>query len=477
MNEEEAPKSSKKCFVLQYVHEGRRTTKKAVIVFQITNADSLRSHSVIRQDRRISFTETTMNKWSSALGTVLLTLCLAGNAAAAGPPVPAIKPVLDKFPIVAWGHSAPTEVGLKAYQDAHFNIVQVPAGEADAIRRANVFGFRVMIVTPEAAGASPTEWTAYAQKFENVMGWSLGSAIAPADAVKVSAGIRGLRTVDAQRWALASIPPSDAGDWGTTLGELLRAGVSAIVVERHDWRADGTDDTKSFFSDLEAARQISAKVKAPLWGTVHVARSGPYRWASASDMRVHVYSALAAGAKGLCYLTRWPTLDELATAAPDEGEDTLDLATLTRRNQYEMDAMRAINQEVLTLAPSLLGLKSVGLYAVGNEATGLPPLDRSGQLVASVTAENAIVGILIDDNGKTWAMVVNGRHGKQKAPAGQKSTLRIAVDPRVTQVVEIDRVTAYRKEIPLDNGAFFITLPGGTGSLLQLETVPTPPTK
>lgn len=408
-----------------------------------------------------------MNVWIRKLRVALIGLSLTNLVAAAEP---AARPLLDKFPIVAWGHPAPDEANLQAYQQAHFNIVQVPAADADAIRRANTFGFRAMLLNPEGAGASPTEWVTYAHKFENVMGWALGNAAPPADVPKLAGWIKELRQADPQRWTLVSVPPSDDGNWGATLGELLRAGMSAIAVHRLNWRADGTSDTNGFYTDLEASRRISAKIKIPLWGMIQVARSGSFRWASESDMRVQTYAYLAAGAKGLCYLTNWPTLQELGTAAPDEGEETADEIRLARRKQYEMESLSALNKETLALAPTLLGLTSTGLYFVGGGAAGLPTLDGSGQLIASVTAETAIVGTMIDGQGNAWAMLVNGRHGKQKAAVGQKSTIRVTVDSRVKRVAEVDRSNAFLKEIPLEDNVFYITVPGGTGSLLRLDT-------
>ncbi|MBI5091250.1 MAG: hypothetical protein HZB26_02270 [Candidatus Hydrogenedentes bacterium] len=380
------------------------------------------------------------------------------------------KPVLNEFPLAAWGQTPLNDADLKARHEAHFNIVQVPAADADAIRRAGASGFRVMLLRPEEAGGPPSDWATYARTFENVAGWALGDAVTEAQTPQVAGWISGLRAADPSRIPMATLPPSAEGNWGKTLGELLRAGLPAIAVQRSDWRADGTDDNSGFCTDIEAVRRISAKVGVPLWGMIHVVRSGPYRWASSSDLRFQAYGYLAAGARGLCYGTQWPSLRDLATAPPDEGEETPDEAQLAYRIGYEMEAIGGINKEVLTLAPALLPLKSTGLYFVGGGFAGLPKLDGSGQLIASVTAEAALVGMLADAEGHAWAVLVNARHAKQKSAQGLKSTLRVVVDSRVSRVTEVDRVTAYAKEIPLEAKSFYITIPGGTGSLLRLET-------
>lgn len=385
------------------------------------------------------------------------------------------KPILEEFPIAAWGRGVLDNAVLKEYQAAHFNIVQVPAGNTDAIRRAGADGFRALLTHPESTGESPAEWAKYASKFKNAMGWALGNAITKAQTPQVAGWIKALRAADRRRWPLASIPPSAGGSWGTTMSALLEAGLPAILVEHPGFPADGKDKMDGYYTDLEAVRRISLKTHVPLWAVVQVARSGQSRWASASDLRFQVYTYLAAGAKGVCYLTRWPSLADLAKAAPDDGEETPDNARLNGRIRYEMDSIRDLNREVKTLGPALLTLQSTGLYFVGNVPAGLPTLQGSGQAITSVTAEAAIVGMFSDPQGHPWALVVNARHGKMRSAPGQKSTMRVSMSKQVKRVVEVDRATAYEKEIPLASGSFLITIPGGTGSLLRIEMEGTTP--
>ena len=81
-----------------------------------------------------------------------------------------------------------------------------------------------------------------------------------------------------------------------------------------------------------------------------------------------------------------------------------------------------------------------------------------------------MVGFFEDTDGIPWAMIVNRRHAKQASAIGKTSLFQVFPDKRVKRIVEIYRATGEEREIDFSQGNFMLELPGGTGSLIRLET-------
>lgn len=383
------------------------------------------------------------------------------------------RPSASMFPLIGWWGPPATEEDYRIYRDAHFNAVLIPANPplAGPIGLARFMGLQVLLLRPQEVWADPAAWRRYADNFDNVMGWVLGEHVAP-DAISSMADyVKQVRRVDNSRLPLLTLSPPVSGPRsGAAVKQLLEAGLPALCYHRFSLYEDGSSDEDAFYEDLEFARRIVIQTGVPLWGMILVTKHGPYRRASESDVRFQVYSYLAAGARGLCYYTY--------SSPPPGGPRTVDNATwgkpmvdpATRRTLYGWEIVEQVNREVLGLAHALGRLTSTGMYFVGNEPKGRAPLPFGKTLITSLSAERALVGFFRDPEGRTWAMLVNRRYGKQKSAMGQSSTMQIFTDRRVRRVVEVDRLTANDKEIPIKDGSFLITIPGGTGSLVRFET-------
>jgi len=382
-------------------------------------------------------------------------------------------PVLDEFPIVGWGLPHTRDANFETYRQAHFNVIQLPGALTSGtnVHRASRLGLKVMLVEPQDGGSTPGDWVRFANAYDNVMGWLLDERTAAEDVEGIIGFIRELRQRDKRRWPLVTLPDSDtAGGWSEVLGPLFAAGLPTLCYHRYSFFEDGTSDEEGFYTDLEIARSICAKTKVPLWGMILVTGHGLYRNASDSDIRLQVYSYLASGARGLCYDAYWPlppdpSKPEAQGTAP--GQTMVNRDTGTRSFAWEI--AEAINGEVLTLAPSLLKLTSTGTYFIRAVPGRCKALPHATYPIASIEAEKAMVGFFKDAESQTWAMIVNRRHGAMRNSLGRKSTMRVFVDSKVSRIVEVDRVTGYEKDIPIQEGNFLITIPGVTGSLIRLE--------
>jgi hypothetical protein len=412
-------------------------------------------------------TYTRLRNYMNILGLVL-TLC-AAMAAVGAPPAKPLPPLT--FPITGWWGPPPTPVDYSAYREAGFTTVQIAADpeHAHAVELAAGHGLYVLLLYPQQTQTSPDDWVAYARLHPNVVGWLIGNAVGPERFPEMRRLIRSLRTRSTAHASFATLAGyRDDPTWQDGAMSLLNAGMGGITCQRFTLFEDNKNDEAGFFENLEGMRRLSLDSGKAFAGMIQVTQHGPFRRASDSDMRMQAYSALAAGATGLVYFTYWgPAEAERAPGGNFEGWGPSMVEQETRRKLYGWDMAAAINREVHTLAPILTTLKSEGLYSVGNVAGPLLALPGNAGPITRMSAERALIGFLSHEDSTAYALVVNLRHGDKRSAVTTKSTMQIQVRNDVARVVEIDRLNRYDKPIPLDQGSFTITIPGGTGSLLR----------
>jgi hypothetical protein len=400
-------------------------------------------------------------------GLLLVLLAVARTVYAGGPPTP------NAFPLVGWWGPPATEEHLQAYREAHFNIVQIPGdpGNGNAIRLASKAGLQVMLIDPKKASDRPRDWAAFANSFDNVMGWLLQEQMPLEAAPKTLAMVKEARLADPARLALITLPaPESPQAWAEAAGTLFEAGLPVLCYQRPAFLNDGTTDEAGFYHSLELASRLARRHNVPIWGMVEVTKHGQYRDASESDLRLQAYSYLAYGAKGLCYYTYWASPPDNPDSPDADSDSTRGMIDpKTGKREFAWELVEQLNRELLVLAPVLANLKPVSAHFVGDVPQGLASLPHGKTLLDAISAERGLVGFLADAQGQSWVLLVNRRHGERKSAAGQKSTFEVFPNKRVTRIVEVDRLTAYEKEIPIEDGSFLITIPGGTGSLLRLE--------
>ena len=380
-------------------------------------------------------------------------------------------PPASNFVVWGWWGPPPAEYDLQTYKAAGFNTVAIPEESryTDAVKYANTLGMRVFLVPPNIANFSPEKSAAFASQHKNVQGWLLGDFVM-GDTASLQPLIKRLRELDPVRWPLVSVnATAQSPDWVKTMSTLLQSGCPAIAYHQQTFMEDGSTDEAAFYERCESARRVSLKTGLPLIGMIQVSKlDAAYRATSESDIRMQAYSYLAAGARGLGYHSYWgfPTNKPAMRVVGS----MIDLENLSKNYCYEI--AQRLNEEVLTLAPYLLNLKSEELYFVGDIPIGQQALPQNTSGLRAVEMERGAVGTFSDAQGNHWALVVNRRHGKKRSAKTQKSTAHIVVDETVEAIWEIDRLTGFEKEIPLENRGFYITLPGGTGSLFKLKSAP-----
>jgi hypothetical protein len=165
-----------------------------------------------------------------------------------------------------------------------------------------------------------------------------------------------------------------------------------------------------FFINLEIVRRVGLERKVPFWVCLQAVAHFGYLVPSDATFHLQVYSALAYGARGLEYFTYF---------TPERGNYRLAAVDQFGNRTPTWEALRRINLEVHALAPTLVGLRSTGVYHYPDVPKQGRPLSESrwvrwismvkdeDQFVPPSVAARFLVGEFEDDRGRSYLMIVN----------------------------------------------------------------------
>ena len=162
-----------------------------------------------------------------------------------------------------------------------------------------------------------------------------------------------------------------------------------------------------FYTNLEIVRRLSIGTKTPFWNCILANAHFNYMEPSDATFHLQVYATLAYGGRGIQYFTYFaPHIGNYRLAAIDQfGNKT-----------PTWDRLRRINNEIHALAPTMLKLRSTGVYHYPDAPDQGKPLSAS-KLVRSVemrqryvkppVAGRFLVGEFEDGQGRPYVMLVN----------------------------------------------------------------------
>ena len=163
----------------------------------------------------------------------------------------------------------------------------------------------------------------------------------------------------------------------------------------------------SFFTNLEIVRRLSLETGTPLWNCILANSHFNYMEPSDATFNLQVYSTMAYGGRGIQYFTYFaPPLGNYRMAAVDQfGNRT---AT--------WDMLRRINNQIHALAPTLIKLRSTGVYHYPDVPDQGQPLSDS-KLVEGVemtqryvrppVAGRFLIGEFEDSAHRPYVLLVN----------------------------------------------------------------------
>jgi hypothetical protein len=212
-----------------------------------------------------------------------------------------------------------------------------------------------------------------------------------------------------------------------------------------------------FFANLEIVRRLALETGVPFWNCILANAHFNYMEPSDATFHLQVYSTLAYGGRGIQYFTYFtPQIGNYRLAAIDPFGN--------RTATWEM--LRRINLEIHALAPTLIGLRSTGVYHYPeappegrglNEATLLEGVQMNQRLVKQQAAPRFLVGEFEDRQKRPYFMIVNKDLGQ---------SFRFNV--KLKRVAQLMRVNPYSgKEEPF--GREMDWLAPGAGVLFRVE--------
>jgi hypothetical protein len=162
-----------------------------------------------------------------------------------------------------------------------------------------------------------------------------------------------------------------------------------------------------YFENMEIIRSAALKYKTPWMNIILVSPHFGYRNPTEGELRWQVYTTLAYGGTGISYFTYWTLtgFHDFRNAIMETGGKATE--------HYEM--VKKLNNEMKTLAPTLLKRDSTGFYhtaPVPNAAKALP----EGTVVKSVEGAQLVIGFFEGPKKSQWMMLTN-RDMKEAADA------------------------------------------------------------
>ncbi len=348
---------------------------------------------------------------------------LTAVAAAQGlHPPPPVAP--KEFAVMAWGNSPPKPEQLRGMKEAGFNIAGFcSVEELDLVRDA---GLTCFVRDPRANGY---EWTSMPSDdllHRNISALKAQIAGNPAalgfflrDEPHASL-MPGMGKVAAMlHEAIPDMLPyvnlfpyrgGSAAMGTSSYDEYVRMLVHTIgqpFLSYDNYSLVNGEMLDYFYINLEIVRRLGLETKTPFWNCILANAHFNYMEPSDATFHLQVYGTLAYGGRGIQYFTYFtPTVGNYRLGAIDQFGN--------RTRTWEM--LRRINNEIHALAPTLIKLRSTGVYHypdVPEQGMGL----GASRLVKSVemtqrymrppAGARFLIGEFEDAQGRPYFMIVN----------------------------------------------------------------------
>jgi len=182
-----------------------------------------------------------------------------------------------------------------------------------------------------------------------------------------------------------------------------------------------------FFTNLEIVRRVALETKIPFWNCILANAHWNLMEPSDATFNIQVYSTLAYGGRGIEYYTYFTRPHENYRMG---AIDQFGYRTPT------WDMLRRINYQIHALAPTLVHLRSTGVYHSPDVPAGCRPLSDSSLVkdvemltpsIRPMIRPRFLVGEFEDPQGRPYLMIVNKdlRHSFLYHPVLKKEAHKI----------------------------------------------------
>ena len=376
------------------------------------------------------------------------------------------------FPLIGWWGPPPSGANLSIYRQAFLNWAPIALRRtrADTLDDAQEQNLKVVLDLPANTPLQLERIPDAVRDHPAVVACIVAEGVTGETAGEAVRRVEVLREWMPDWVPVATIVASpDDPAWEAAAASLAAAG-APVLPWILPFAEDGTTDESGLYGVLRAAADAAEHGGVPLWGIVQVTEHTDRRRASESDMRLQAYASLAHGARGLVYYTYWgPPPGRVDEDHPLASFGVSMVDAGRGRPAYGHQMARVINAEITLLSPYLEQLEPLGVYFAGEIPEGGEPLPAGAGPITRVDSARAMVGYFRGPDGADWAMVVNRQHGMLRSARTQGRTMGIVFDDSVTAIHAIERQSGLAIPVPVEDGYFTITLPGGTGNLLRFE--------
>jgi hypothetical protein len=328
-----------------------------------------------------------------------------------------------EFPIMAWGGAPSDAAQLKGMKEAGLNIAGFcRVDDASKVRDAGLACFvsdrRVNgydwsnLPDEQQMRASIAEVVKATAANPAVLGYYLRdephSSLMPA----MGRVAKILHELAPDKWPYVNLFPYRVSKerMGTDYDIYAKMLVDTIgqpFISYDNYSLVGGEVLDYFYNNLDIIRRISLEKGKPFWNCILANAHFNYSEPSDATLHLQVYSTLAYGGRGIQYFTYY---------SPHNGNYRLGAVDQFGNRTATWDAMRRINLQIHALAPTLVKLKSTGVYHYPDTPEHGRPLADS-RLVRSVAMTQRyvrppvqgrfLIGEFEDAQGRPYLMIVN----------------------------------------------------------------------
>ncbi|MGH9630633.1 MAG: hypothetical protein ACRD7E_20160 [Bryobacteraceae bacterium] len=327
------------------------------------------------------------------------------------------------FPIMAWGGAPSDPAQLKLMKDAGLNAAGFcriedagkvnEAGLSCFVSDERVNGYDWANLPPEQEiRKNLTEVVGQVGNNPAVLGFYLRDE--PHSSVMPAMGrvARMLKELAPDKWPYVNLFPyrvsrERMGTDYETYAKMLVDTIGQPFLSYDNYSLVDGEMLDYFYNNLEIVRKISQDAKTPFWNCVLANAHFNYMEPSDATFHLQAYATLAYGGRGIQYFTYY---------SPHNGNYRLGAIDQFGNKTATWDALRRINLQIHALAPTLLKLRSTGVYHYPDVPEYGKPLSE-GKLVRNVsmvqryvkppTQGRFLIGEFEDEQGRPYFMIVN----------------------------------------------------------------------
>jgi len=322
----------------------------------------------------------------------------------------AVRVGANEFPIIAWSGSPSDAESLRLMKEAGLNVSGVcRVEELDKVRDAGLTC--IVSRTPlEAMVDKPETSDAQIQEAVSALAARIGSHPAAFGVyLRDEPSAKQMPMIGRLAAALLKAMPSklpyvnlfpnyaNRQQLATDSYEAhLRAYLQFIKLPYLSWDNYSLTDgemQQSFYDNLDIVRRLTLEARIPFWNCVLATTMFRYLEPSDATFNLQVYGTLAYGGRGIEYFTYF---------TPDNGNYRLAAVDPHGNRTATWDIMRRINNQIHALAPTILKLRSTGVYHWPVSTAAGTPLLKDIK-----TSAKLIVGEFADTSGRPYVMLVN----------------------------------------------------------------------